>query len=160
MAVTKIHKTSRLVFYITIIISLIVIGLYLFGGQVAPEQKIAPDMSQPQFTEAILYWIYVLLGFTIVALLGFAILGFFRTLKTNPKKAMTSLLIVVALAAVLFVSYMIGDGTILNIPGYDGSDNNPSTLKFTDMWIYSIYFMLAVTIGAIFLSPLMKKIKK
>ncbi|MEA5062873.1 MAG: hypothetical protein VB054_06015, partial [Petrimonas sp.] len=76
MAVTKIRKTSSLAFLIAIIITLVVLGLFLFGGQVAPEQKLVPDMSQPIFTDMLLYWAYALLVITIVALIVFAIFGF------------------------------------------------------------------------------------
>lgn len=159
MAVTKIHKTSRMVFIASIIVSLVVIALFLFGGQVAPENKIVADMPQPVFTDLMLYWAYILLVVTIVALVIFAIFGFFHSLKTNPKGALGTLLVLVALVGILGVTYMIGSGTLLNIPGYQGPDNNPATLKMTDMWIYSMYIMLGLSVVAILFSPLLSKRK-
>lgn len=141
------------------IISIIVVALFIFGGQVPEGEKIVPDMSQPQFTDILLYWAYILLGLTIFALLFFAVIGFFKNLKESPKSALGSFFVLVALAALLIVTYVIGDGTLLNIPGYDGSDNNPGTLKMTDMWLYSAYVMLALTIGAIIITPLLGKRK-
>lgn len=159
MAVTKIRKTSSLIFLVAILITLAVIALFLFGGQVSPEQKIVPDMSQPVFTDMMLYWAYILLGITVVSLLLFALFGFFNSLKTNPKTAIRGLMLFVGLVALLGITYAAGSGELLNIPGYDGKDNNPATLKMTDMWIYSMYVMLALSIVAMIISPLLSRRK-
>lgn len=157
MAVTKIHRTSRTTLIIGIVISLIVLAFFYLGGQVPAQDRIAADLSEPRFTDLILYWSYILLVITIVVLIGFAIVGFFRGLKENPKKAMSGFLVLLAIVALLAVTYIIGDGTILNIPGYEGSDNVPAMLKLTDMWLYSSYFMMAVTILAIIVMPFTRK---
>lgn len=159
MAVTKIRKTSSMVFLISVIATLIVIALFLFGGQVAPEEKIAADMSQPRFTDLMLYWAYILLAVTVLSWALFGIYGFLKNLKDNPKGALGRLMVVIALVAVLGVSYALGSGELLNIPGYDGKDNNPATLKMTDMWIFSMYFLFAVSVVAILISPLLGKRK-
>ena len=159
MAVTKIHRTSRTVLLIGIVISLVVLGLFYLGGQVPAHQKIAADMSQPRFTDFVLYWAYVLLAVTLIVLLLFAIAAFFNQLKESPKKAMGGLLSLVGLAALLVITYVIGSGTLLNIPGYDGNDNRPPMLKMTDMWLYSAYFMFTMTILAMIILPLFKKRK-
>ena len=159
MAVTKIHRISRSTLIIGVIISIIVLGLFYLGGQVPLQDKIAADLSEPRFTDLVLYWCYVLLAVTIVVLIGFAIADFFRGLKENPKKALGGLVTVLALAVLLIVTYIIGDSTLLVIPGYDGTDNVPSMLKMTDMWLYSCYFMMVVTILAIIVMPLTSRKK-
>ena len=88
-------------FLVAILVTLAVVALFLFGGQVAPEQKIVADMSQPAFTDIMLYWAYFLLAVTVVVLILFAIFGFFRSLKTNPKSALGRLLVLVAVVVVL-----------------------------------------------------------
>ena len=115
-------------------------------------------MSQPKFTDLILYWCYILLVATVIVLIAFNI-DFARGLKENPKKAMSGFLAILALGALLVVTYIMGDGTLLNIPGYDGTDNVPTMLKLTDMWLYSCYFMMVVTILALIFTPLMTKRK-
>ena len=159
MAVTKIHRTSRITLIVGILISIIVLALFYFGGQVADHEKIAAEMSQPRFTDLILFWCYILLVVTVVVLIAFAIIDFARGLKDNPKKAMSGFLAILALGALLVVTYIMGDGTLLNIPGYDGTDNVPTMLKLTDMWLYSCYFMMVVTILALIFTPLMTKRK-
>ena len=157
MAVTKIHRTSRTVLIIGVVISILVLGLFYFGGQAAPEDLVAGDLSQPKFTDLVLYWSYFLLGVTVIVLIGFAIADFFRKLKENPKRALSGLLVLLVLVALLVITYIMGDGTLLNIPGYTGSDNVPPMLKMTDMWLYSGYFMLVVTLLAMLVLPLFKR---
>lgn len=159
MAVTKIRKTSSTIFLVSIIISVIVIALFIFGGQVAPEQKLVADQSQPVFTDLMLYWAYILLAVTIVALVVLAAFSFISSLKSSPKSAMGGLIAAIALIVILGLTYAIGSGELLNIPGYEGTDNNPGTLKMTDMWIYSMYVMLGLSIVAILVTPLLSKRK-
>ena len=159
MAVTKIHRTSRTTLIIGVVISIIVLGLFFLGGEAPASQKIAADMAQPKFTDLLLYWCYVLLAITIVVLVAFAIFDFAKKLKEAPKKALGGFVVLVALAALLFVTYTIGDSSLMNIPGYDGPDNVPGRLKMTDMWLYSCYFMLILTVLAIFFTPLLKRKK-
>ncbi|HHT33843.1 MAG: hypothetical protein WCZ71_01850 [Proteiniphilum sp.] len=157
MAVTKIHRTSKTALIIGVLISIAVMVLFYLGGQVPAHEKIAADMSQPKFTDMVLYWAYILFAITIVVLLLFAIFTFFKQLKESPKKALGGLLALVGIVALLLVTYLMGSGSLLDIPGYDGSDNNPATLKLTDMWLYSAYFLLAITFLAILVLPIFKK---
>ena len=157
MAVTKIHRASKMALIIGVIVSLIVMGLFYLGGQVPVQEKIAADLSQPKFTDIVLYWSYVLLVITIAALILFAIAAFFKQLKESPKKALSGFLVLVGIAALFVVTFIIGDGTLMNIPGYDGPDNTPKTLKMTDMWLFSSYVMLVLTFLAILFLPLIKR---
>jgi len=157
MAVTKIHRASKTALIIGVIISIAVMALFYLGGQVPAQEKIAADMSQPKFTDIVLYWSYVLLVITIAALIIFAIMAVLKQLKESPKKALSGLLVLVGLAAMFLITFMMGDGSLLNIPGYDGPDNQPKTLKITDMWLFSSYIMLILTFLAILLLPLFKR---
>ncbi|NLJ01200.1 MAG: hypothetical protein GX371_08655 [Bacteroidales bacterium] len=159
MAVTKIHRTSRTVLIIGVLISIVVMGLFYFGGQAAPEDLVAGDLSQPLFTDLLLYWAYILLALTVIVLIGFAVTDFLRGLRENPKKALSGLLVLLILVALLVITYIMGDGTLLNIPGYTGSDNVPTMLKMTDMWLYSCYVMLVVTLLAMIVLPLLSRKK-
>ncbi len=159
MAVTKIRKISSWVFLSAIVVTIAVIGLFLFGGQVSPENKVVADLSQPAFTDLLLYWSYALLAITIVVLIGFAIIGFLNNLKLNPKGAIRSLVVMIVMIAILGIGFTLGSGELLHIPGYEGSDNNPTTLKITDMWLYSMYFMLILSTISIFVAPILSKRK-
>jgi heme/copper-type cytochrome/quinol oxidase subunit 2 len=142
---------------IGVIISLAVMALFYLGGQVPAQEKIVADMSQPKFTDIVLYWAYTLLVITIAVLVIFALVSFLKQLKNAPKNAMSGLLAILALVALLVVAFIAGDGSLLNIPGYDGTDNQPRTLKITDMWLFSSYVMLVLTFLAIIVLPLFKR---
>ncbi len=157
MAVTKIHRTSKIALYISMIITIVVMAVFFFGGQAPEEQRLVADQSQPIFTDLLMYWMYILLIVTIVAWLLFAIVGFAKNMKDNPKKGFGSLVGVLALGGLLLVTYLIGSGELLTIPGYTGGDNTPGMLKMTDMWLYSCYVLLLVTILSIIVVPIFKK---
>jgi amino acid transporter len=159
MAITKIHRTSKITLTICIIISILVMGLFYLGGQAPVEEMISADLSQPKFTDIMLYWCYVLLFITVVVLVLFAVFSFFKQLKENPKKALGGFIALIGLVAMLVIFYTIGSGKPLNIPGYSGSDNVPPMLKMTDMWLYSSYLMLVLTVASILVSPLLKRKK-
>lgn len=162
MAVTKISRLSRWTLYAMSFITVVLIALFFLAGNVLPENQLPElvGLTEPVFTDALLYWVYVLLGITILALLVFSLLGFANNFRHNKKSAINSLLILVVFTVLLIVTYSIGDGTPLNIIGYEGPDNVKGMLKLTDMWLYSIYILMALTILSMLLSPVIKRIGK
>ena len=162
MAVTKISRVSRWTLYALSAVTILLIALFYFGGNVAPENQYAElvGKAEPSFTNALLYWIYLLLGITVFALIAFSVMGFINNFRYNRKRAINSLVTLLVFAVLLIIAYTIGDGTPLNILGYEGPDNVPTMLKLTDMWIYSVYILMALTILAMLFSPLIKRIGK
>lgn len=153
MAVTKIRKISSWTLLAAAIISVVVMGIFYTGGVVDP----AAEMQEPIHTGLLIGWVYILFGATIVSTLIFAIWQFIGLLKTNAKSAMTSLGVLVVFAAIMFISYAIGDGTPLPIINADSAAyNTPSWLKITDMWIYTTYIL----IGLIILSVIAGTVKR
>jgi len=163
MAITKIKRISTAVFLITVFISLVVMGIFIFGGQATEEQMLRGaslyGLSQPRFLDLLIYWAYALLAITIVTLLIFAIRGFIIGLRDNPKKAIGGFVALVLLGVMLLIMHALGSGAILDIPGYDGNHNVPFWLRISDMWIFSIYVMIAINILAIIFVPLFAKRK-
>ena len=130
------YKASYYALYAMFAIILIVMGVFFFGGDATGDAVIPgvdPEMWQPAQTDALLYLMYALFGIAIAATVIAAVFQF-------------------------GVAWAMGDGTPMNIPGYDGSDNVPFWLKITDMFLYSIYILLFVTIVAIIASGIKKKI--
>ena len=162
MAVTKISRISRGTLYAMSVATVVLIGLFFLAGNGQPDQQYAEwvGLTEPVFTDALLYWVYVLLGVTLLAVFVFSIFGFINNLRHNRKKAINSLITLVVFAVLLVIAYTIGDGTPLNILGYEGPDNVKGMLKLTDMWLYSIYILMALTILAMLFSPLIKRIGK
>lgn len=159
MSAINTNRISGITLIAGIVISIVLLGLFFLGGQMPESQKIAAELTEPRFTDLLLYWCYILLLITVVVLVVFAIVEFVKQLRESPKKALGGFMAIFALVGMLVVTYVFGDGTALSIPGYEGSDNVPTILKMSDMWLYSCYFMLVITVLAIFVMPLLKRKK-
>ena len=155
------YKVSYYVLYALLAIILVVLGLFFFGGDAQREavlMGVDPEMWQPANTDTLLYLVYALLGIAIVATVVGFLFQFGTALKDSPVAALKSLLGVVLLVVVMVVAWSMGSDKPLNIPGYDGADNVPFWLKVTDMFLYTIYFLLGATLVAMILGGIKKKI--
>ncbi len=93
-------------------------------------------------------WAYVLIGLAAAA----AIIPSIIQLVTQPKNAVKTIVSLVVVAVLVFVAYAMSDGTVFTstqLPGYEGPDNVPETLKFADTMIFTTYFLLAGAILSI-----------
>ena len=97
----------------------------------------------------------------MVCLVLFGIMQFFSSLKTKPKAALGSLVVVVAFFVLLGITYAIGDSTPLPGINVDSAQfNTPGWLKISDMWIYSTYVLLGLSILAMIAGSLKKILNK
>ena len=157
MAITKIRKMSSWILTGVIVISVIVFAMFYFGGVVDP----AAENKEPVNTSLLLYWCYALFGVTMICLILFGIMQFFSSLKTKPKAALGSLVVVVAFFVLLGITYAIGDSTPLPGINVDSAQfNTPGWLKISDMWIYSTYVLLGLSIVAMIAGSLKKILNK
>ncbi len=151
MAVTKIRKISSWTLLITCVISVIVLGMFFFGGVVDP----SAENKEYVYTDLLLQWTWLIFGVTIVVLAVLALGQFISTLKTNPKSALSTLGVFVLFALLLVVTYSMGDATPLQGINADSQAyNTEGWLKTTDMWIMStcvllVAFVVVVVVGAI-----------
>lgn len=150
------YKISGYILYALFAVILAVLGLYYFGGEM--ETPIVPELSNPANTQALIVLMYALLGSAIAITVLAFLFQFGASFKENPANALKSLLGLVFLVLVLVVSWFMGSEDALVLPGYDGTDNVPFWLKLTDMFIYSIYFLLLVTIVSMIGSSIKKKL--
>lgn len=157
MAVTKIKKTASFTLWALIAISVLVVLLFFCGGStITPKGNVNYN-----FTDALLYWTYLLSGLTVLASLGLGLAGYFSELKHDPKKALLSLSGVLLLVVVLGVSYLLGDDTKLTTINADNQAYNTATwLKVTDMWLYTIYIMFTLVVLSILWGSLRKLFSK
>ncbi|MDR0995006.1 MAG: hypothetical protein LBL81_01800 [Tannerella sp.] len=148
MAVTKIRKISSTTLLVMAAILVVVLVVFLFGGTNPP---LNGKMLYPKQTDLLLYWMYIMFGVTVAVALIFVIVQFANSFRAHPKKALGGLLVLVAFAALLIITYAIGDGTPMPELNKDATVayNTSGWLKVADMMIYSIYAMFALTILAI-----------
>ncbi len=146
MAVTKIRKLSSWTVLIISLITVVVVGIFFGGGVVDP----AAEVKDYVYTELLLNWTYLVFFLTIIALVVLGVWQYASVLKTNPKSAVMSLVVLVLFALLLIVTYSIGDGTPLTTLNADSQTYNTSFwLKCTDMWIQSTIVLFLLIIAAI-----------
>lgn len=155
------YKVSYYVLYVLFAIILIVLGLFFFGGDAQGDavlMGVDPAMWQPAQTDSLLYLMYGLFGLAVLATVLAFLFQFGAALKDNPGNALKSLLGFVLLIAILVIAWAMGSAEPLVIPGYDGTDNVPFWLKLTDMFLYTIYTLLGLTILAMLFGSIKKRL--
>lgn len=152
------YKVSYYVLYAMFAAIVIVMCLFYFGGEMATPLVTDGNPSNPAYTDTLLYLIYGLLGFAVVVtIIGF-IMQFGAALKDNPANAIKSLIGVILFIAVLVISWAIASDQPLDIVGYEGTENrDPFWLKITDMFLYSLYFLLAINVLGMILSSIKRR---
>ncbi len=146
MAVTKIRRISSWTLLVCAVISVVVFAMFYLGGTVDP----SAEMKEPVYTGLLINWMYVIFAITAVSTILFAIWQFIGSLRTNAKSALLGLGVIVLFFVLMFVCYTIGDGTPLPIVSADTAKYNvPFWLKVSDMWLYSTYVLLGLTVLAI-----------
>lgn len=157
MAVTKIRKISSWTLLTSFVVSLIVLGMFYFGGIVDP----TVEMKEPVYTGLLINWMYVMFGVTIVSTVIFAAWQMIDMFKTDAKSALMTLGVLVVFVVVLFITYSMGDTTPLNGLNADSQKYNiPLWLKVTDMWIYTSCVLIVMIIGAVAWGSLKKVLNK
>jgi hypothetical protein len=146
----KATRISDTILYIILVISLILTVLMIFGGNVPGD----PNQT-PAFTDTILKFAY----FLIFASVATAVLFELVNSVLHPRNAKKTLLSTIAVSVVLFIGFMMADGTPLKIVGYDGADNVPSMLLLTDTGLYAFYILLIMAVLAIVVTEIIRLVK-
>jgi len=158
----KIQNVSGAILWCLFIITIIAFGLFFFGGETDPANRLVADTSysEPAQTDLLLYWVYALVIIAIVITVLAAVIRFGADLKDSPKAALQSLVGVIALVVLLVVTYSMGSNEPLQLVGYTGTDNQAPWLAIADMFIYSIGFMVAVMVVLMIGSGIKNRIGK
>lgn len=157
MAVTKIRKISSWTLLIASIISIVVLGMFFFGGITNPGE----ELKEPVYTGLLIDWTSVLFFATIICTVLFALWQFVDLLKTNAKAALSSLLVLVCFVAILFITYSMGDATPLTGLNADSQTyNTPGWLKITDMWIMSTIVLVVLILACVVWGSIRKILNK
>ena len=132
------YKMSYYALYVCFAVILVVLGMFFLVGYNNP----VGDMNAPEHTETLIYLMYALFGVTVGLTVIAAIAQFGAALKDSPMGAIKSLLGLVLLVAVVLISYAMGSDA--TITANEAPYTDTFWLKITDMFIYSIYFLLGI----------------
>lgn len=144
------EKILKIVTIIMFAITLVILGMFIWGGNVPDQQY-----TTPVYTASLLNWGYVLFIIAVIAAVIFPVVRLF----TRPKQAMKSFIGLAALAVVVLIAYAMADGTPMNIIGYSGTDNVPSRLILSDTIIYTMYILFGAAVVAIIATELLRKVR-
>ncbi|MDD2797204.1 MAG: hypothetical protein PHV20_01285 [Bacteroidales bacterium] len=149
-------KIADWALYIMMSVTIAVIALFFLGGVKDP----AAEMVEYTFTDPLLYWSYVLTALGTLSIFIFSIGKFAIKLKENPKAALTSMIEFAILGVMLFVTWSLGSGQPLDLPGYEGTDNIYFWLKWGDMLLFTTYILLGTAIATMVFFNVAKFVKR
>ncbi len=157
----RIQNVSGTALLVMLLLSVVVVAMFFLGGETPVEQRLVADtsLSEPAQTDLLIYWMYILFGVTVAVTLVAALYQLVTGFIDSPKTTLKSLLGVVLLVVIMIVSWAIGSGEPLVMPGYEGTENVPFWLKLTDMFIYTIYILMGITVLLIVGFGITKKFK-
>lgn len=136
------------------IISIVIFGTFYYS------LIVYSDFMDTIATSILLNWLYLIVFISISITLIFTLVQFMFKWKNDPKSIIQPLIWGIALGLLFASGYLLGDGTILNISGYEGAENTYHWLKLTDMWMYTIYLLLSITFIAVLAGIIWSYLKK
>lgn len=155
----KLNLITKITLWVLFAVSIVVGALVFVGGDATPLEVGGESLWQPKFTDALIYWTYVLLALSLLITVVLSLMQFVQSFIANPKKGAKTLCILVAFVAVFVISWFVGSAEEITIVGYEGTDNMGFWAQFTDMCIYSIYILASGTVLALLGSVIYSKIK-
>ena len=144
-------KISSYIFYFLMTVTAIVLVLfYCVGYDNMSAVTGGAYVTDPQYTDLLLYWMYVLMVVGIVCVAVFGCTQFVANLKNNPKGAVKSLGAFAAMVALFAGAYAISSEAPILINNTVFEDK--SILVLTDVCIYVQYVLFFVCLVASILS--------
>lgn len=112
-------------------------------------------MAEGSMTGVIITWTILVLAIGIAGAIISEVFGAI----TNSGNILKSLVIVVAGVAIIAICWALSDGTPLNLPGYEGSENQSPWLEIADTGIYLFYLSAGVAVLSIIASEIYQMFK-
>ena len=134
------YKVSYYIFYVLIALILVVLGLFFGVGYNNP----VGEYNAPEHTETLIFLIYGFLAVCVLVTVFGGLAQFALSLKDDPKSAVKSLLAIALFVAVLVGAYVMGSDEPLTMASGE-TFTDATMLKLSDMMLYAIYLLLAVT---------------
>ena len=139
----------------------IVASVMFFAGGSEGSLEVAGDfLDIPKFSDVLLYWIYALVVLVILATFGFVIAKLVETFKVDPKRGLTSVVVVLAAVGLCALCWFLGSPEKVEILGYEGTDNVGNMARLSDAMMYLVYILTASTVAALVWGVIYTKVKK
>ena len=134
-----IGKITKILLWVLIALSLFY-ALMLFINTTVEDTK---------WVSNALAFMYVILILAAGAVVLFSLINFFLRLTAQPKKALLSLIPIVILAIIVFLTYSNSSSEILDMPNYEGEDNTPTNVQWGGAGLLTTYILLGLAVLSI-----------
>ncbi len=140
-------KISSIALWVSIAVTIVIAAMFFLGGETEAMLSTGGETTTPVYTDALMYWVYAIVLIGVAALIIFAIKTLITMFQTDAAAATKSLVTVLAFVALLVVCYVMSPSTEFSrIVNGETQTFSEFEMKMTDMWLYSIYFLVAATI--------------
>ena len=150
----------KVTLWVLMVVGIVATALFFLGGSEGSLEVAGDFLDIPKFTNVLLYWIYALVVLVILATFGFVIAKLVETFKVDPKRGLTSVLVVLAAVALCAICWVLGSPEKIEILGYEGTDNVGNMARMSDAIMYLVYILTASTVAALVWGVIYTKVKK
>ena len=155
----KASKIASIVYYVLIAISVVILALFFCVGFGNMESLPSGYYRSPQFTDLLIYWMYVLAAVSIICTLVGTVTSKGGKVESNMPKwgKVTASVGLWLFAPVLVISWLLADTT--PVMTGTGLYENTMFLAMTEAMMYTIYVLLLAAFAglAIGLSGIFKR---
>ena len=150
----------KVTLWVLMLVGIVATALFFLGGSEGSLEVAGDFLDIPKFSDVLLYWIYVLVVLVILATFGFVIAKLVETFKVDPKRGLTSVVVVIAAVGLCALCWFLGSPEKVEILGYEGTDNVGNMARLSDAMMYLVYILTASTVAALVWGVIYTKVKK
>ena len=150
----------KVTLWVLMVVGIVATALFFLGGSEGSLEVAGDFLDIPKFTNVLLYWIYALVVLVILVTFGFVIAKLVETFKVDPKRGLTSVLVVLAAVALCALCWFLGSPEKVEILGYEGTDNVGNMARMSDAIMYLVYILTASTVAALVWGVIYTRVKK
>jgi hypothetical protein len=150
----------KVTLWVLMVVGIVATALFFLGGSEGSLEVAGDFLDIPKFTNVLLYWIYALVVLVILATFGFVLAKLVETFKVDPKRGLTSVLVVLGAVALCALCWFLGSPEKVEILGYEGADNVGNMARMSDAIMYLVYILTASTVVALLWGVIYTKVKK
>ena len=148
----KVNLIGKIVMYAFVAISVLLLGAIIMNQEAAEDALALADGS---WTGNIITWTIAMFVIGVVLI----ILSYFFGWVIDPSRIVKDLIMLVGFAALIFICWSMSDSTPMDLPGYEGSENQAPWLNIADVGLYFLYIFTSVAVVAIVASEIYQLFK-
>ena len=135
-------KLSSITLLVLFVVSLVMLVLFFVADTTTEQLTTGQTLEVSNMLDPFLYWMYVVVFLGIILLIVFAV----KTFMSDIKAGISGLIWIVAFFVLLAVCYFVsGETEFTRVVNGETEVYSEATMKMIDMWLYSIYVLVAGT---------------